>query len=165
MENAYIEYYSVQVGSGLKDIGPLYYNTRFVQQGRGFGSFFETLFTYLKPMFKSGINALKNSALKTGSSILNEMGSRPLNEILKDHGKKFGEDLGSKLKRKFQDGSGLMFAGVAKKKARSNGIKARRVKKVNQSKSKRKQRKTTKKPNSAKKNKNSKRRILDIFTK
>ena len=85
MENAYIEYYTVQVGSGLKDIGPLYHNARFVQQGRGFGSFFETLFTYLKP------------ALKTGTSIITEVGSRPLNEILIDHGKKFGEDLSSKV--------------------------------------------------------------------
>ena len=97
MENAYIEYYTVQVGSGLKDIGPLYHNARFVQQGRGFGSFFETLFTYLKPVFKSGLNAIKDSALKTGTSIITEVGSRPLNEILIDHGKKFGEDLSSKV--------------------------------------------------------------------
>lgn len=163
MENTYIEYYSVQVGSGLKDIGPLFYNTRFVQQGRGFGSFFETLFTYLKPVFKSGLNALKDSALTTGSSILSEVGSRPLNEILIDHGKKFGNDLGSKLKRKFQDGSGLIFAGVANKKPRLRGIKAKKVKKTNQSSSKRKQRKSSKKQKKNSSKKVSKKRILDIF--
>ena len=162
MENAYIEYYSVQVGSGLKDIGPLYHNARFVQQGRGFGSFFETLFTYLKPVFKSGFNALKDSALKTGTSILNEVGTRPLNEILNDHGKKFGEDLGAKMKRKFQGGSGLMFAGAAKKKLCKKSIKAKPTKKKNQSSNKRKAKKKSTKTNKVK---NSKTRILDIFSK
>lgn len=140
MENAYIEYYSVQVGSGLKDIGSLYHNARFIQQGRGFGNFFESLFTYLKPMLKSGLNALKDSAIKTGSSMLSEIGSRPLNEIFSEHGKKLKEDLGSKLKRKFQDGSGLIFAGAAKKKlCLKKRIKAKRTPKNNQSKGKRKQ--------------------------
>lgn len=157
MENAYIEYYTVQVGSGFKDIGPLYHNARFVQQGRGFGSVFEKLFTFLKPVFKSGFNALKDSALKTGTSILSEVGSRPLTEILTDHGQKFGEDLGVKMKRKFQSGSGLMFAGAAKKKVYKKGIKAKRSKKRNQSSNKRKPRKSTKKK--------IKTRVLDIFSK
>lgn len=159
MENACIQYYTVQVGSGLKDIGPLYHNVRFVQQGRGFGSFFETLFTYLKPVFKSGFNAIKESALKTGTSILNEVGSRPLNEILTEHGKKFGEDLGVKMKRKFQNGSGLIFTGAAKKIVCKNSIKAKPLQKRNQSASKRKPRKSTKKQ------KKIKTRILDIFSK
>ena len=159
MENAFIEYYTVQLGSGLKDIGPLYHNSRFVQQGRGFGSFFATLFTYLKPVFKSGLNAIKDSALKT--SIITEIGSRPLNEILIDHGKKFGEDLSSKMKRKFQGGSGLMFAGVAKKKACKKGIKSKQIRKNNQSSSKCKPRKSTKNG----KTKINKARILDIFSK
>lgn len=167
MENAYIEYYSVQVGSGLKDIGPLYHNPRFIQQGRGFGSFFQTLFSYLKPVFKSGLNAIKDSALSTGTSMLSEMGSRPLKEILTDHGNKFKQDLGSKLKRKFQDGSGLIFAGVAKKKPCLKGIKVKQPKKKNQSSNKRKARKSSKKArkSSKKAKKKSKTRILDIFTK
>ena len=60
------------------------------------------------------------------------------------------------MKRKFQGGSGLMFAGVAKKK----GIKAKQTKKSNQSSSKRKPRKSNKK-----KTKINKARILDIFSK
>lgn len=161
MENAYIEYYSVQVGSGLKNIGPLYHNARFVQQGRGFGSFFETLFTYLKPIFKSGFNALKDSALKSGTSILSEIGSRPLNEILTEHGKKFGEDLGVKMKRKFQDGSGLIFAGAAKKKLCNKSIKAKPSHKLHQSSNKRKPRKSARRNFS----KIKKTRVLDIFSK
>lgn len=162
MENAYIEYYSVQVGSGLKNIGPLYHNARFVQQGRGFGSFFETLFTYLKPIFNSGFNALKDSALKTGTSILSEIGSRPLNEILTEHGKKFGEDLGVKMKRKFQDGSGLIFAGAAaKKKSCNKSIKVKPSRKLHQSSNKRKPRKSA----GRKLAKIKKTRILDIFSK
>lgn len=163
MENAYIEYYTVQVGSGFKDIGPLYHNARFVQQGRGFGSFFETLFTYLKPVFKSGLSALTDSALKTGTSILSEVGSRPFNEILTDHGKKFGEDLGTKVKRKFQGGSGLMFAGAARKKVCKKSIKAKQTKKSNQSLNKRKGRKSIKKKKN--KTKINQTRILDIFSK
>ena len=161
MENAYIEYYSVQVGSGLKDIGPLFHNQRFIQQGRGFGNFFQTLFTYLKPVFTSGFNALKDSALKAGTSILSEVGSRPLNEILSEHGKKFSNDLSTKIKRKFQDGSGLMFAGAAKKKVCKKSIKAKPTDKRYQSSKKRKPGKATKK----KLSKINKTRILDIFSK
>lgn len=165
MENAYIAYYSVQVGSGLKEIGPLYHNIRFVQQGRGFGSFFQTLFNYLKPVVQSGISALKDSALKTGSSMLTELGSRPIKEILTDHGKKFGEDLGSKLKKKFQGGSGLIFAGAARRKPKQNGIKGRISKKKNQSTTKRKPVKRSKKSKRKSAKTKLKTRVLDIFSK
>jgi hypothetical protein len=170
MENAYIAYYSVQVGSGLKDLGPVYFNPRFIQQGRGFGNFFETIFRYLKPIFKSGMNAVKDSALRTGGDILKELGSRPLNEILADHGQKFTQDLGSKLgsklKQKFQSGSGLMFTGIAKRKPKSKSIKGKRRTKKKQLKTKRKSSKTTVKKSKKKtkaKIKKSKQRILDIF--
>lgn len=156
MENVYIQYYSVQTGSGLKDIGPLYHNLRFVQQGAGFGSFFGTLYRFLKPMIHSGLNVLQNQALKTGSAVLSELGSRPLNEILIEHGKKAGEDLKTKFKNKFQRGSGLMFA--AKRKPTKKSIKAKNAKKRNQSAAKRKKNKTSKK-------KSVKSRILDIFSK
>lgn len=164
MENAYIAYYSVQVGSGLKDIGQLYYNPRFIQQGRGFGNIFESIFRYLKPVFKSGINALKDSAVKSGTDILKELGSRPLNEILNDHGQKFTQDLGSKLKKKFQGGSGLMFSGIARRKPTSKSIKARSRKGKKQLKTKRKSSKTTVRKSKRKtKSKKSKQRVLDIF--
>lgn len=166
MENAYIDYYTIQIGSGLADIGPLYHNLRFVQQGRGFGSFFEALFRYLKPIVRSGVNALKDSAFKAGGNILHELGSRPLDEILFDNGKKFGHDLTTKLGKKFQGGSGLIFAGAAKRKHDFKGIKAKKLKKSAQSSTKRKKVKPTKKTINKKKKRSkiNQSRILDIFS-
>lgn len=170
MEHAYIQYYTVQTGTGLKDIGPLYHNLRFIQHGSGFGSFFGSLYRFLKPLIYSGMDALQHQAVKTGTNILSELGSRPFNEIISDHGKKATEELKSKFKKKFQSGSGLIFSGAAvrnslKKKKKSikinkkqKNIKGKKNIKTRQSNSKRKKVNTHKK-------KKLETRVLDIFSK
>lgn len=168
MENAYIEYYTVQLGAGIKDIGPLYHNYRFVQQGNGFGSLFGAFYRFLKPMLNTGIKTLRNQAIKTGVSVLSELGSKPFNEIITEHGKKAVQELHSKYKSKFQAGSGLVVSGVADKKPikaigkinkriKKKSIKRIQNKKQHQSKSKRGKKQTSKK-------RNKKPRILDIFS-
>lgn len=150
----YIYYYQNQSGSGKSDFGPLYYTPRFIQQGRGFANFFSNIFQYLKPLFKSGLQALTNTALKTGVSALSEVGSRPLSEILVEHGKRAKQDLEQKYFNKFQDGKGI-FSFARQKK----DIKKKKAHKTSQllklKKSKKKQIKKSK----------LKTRILDIFSK
>lgn len=170
MENAYLQYYSIQTGSGFKGIGPLYHNSRFVQRGSGFGSFFGALYSFFKPLLHSGLSALQNQAVKTGSEILNDLGSRPLKDILQSRGYQAKEELKSKLKRKFQEGSGLMFADIAQKKRTKRARRTKRVKrlkkksiKVNRNKKRRQSSTKAKKARTSKK-KSAKTRILDIFS-
>ncbi len=172
MENAYIEYYTVQVGAGLQDIGPLYHNYRFVQQGSGFGSFFGALYNFLKPILVSGGKVLKNQAMKTGTDILFDLdGSKPLKEVLTHHGKKAVDELKGKLDRKFQTGSGLIYSeqsiGVKKCSRKKKYKKVKTGRKRKQSTLKRKKVKTSAKKLKQRKikNKKLKTRILDIFGK
>lgn len=149
MQN-YISYYQTQIGGGSKtEFGPLYYTPRFVQQGRGFANFFSSIYSYLKPLFKSGFEALKNTAIKTGSSMLSEIGSRPFKDILIDHGKKAKDDLEQRYLKKFQDGKGIF--SFAKSKKNINKKQTTKSGKVKKNKS-----------SARKKTKN---RILDIFSK
>ena len=166
MENVYVHYYTVQSGAGIKEIGPVYHNLRFVQQGSGFGGFFGGLYRFLKPMINSGLNVLQKQAVKTGSSILSELGSRPLNDILLDQSRIAAEELKSKFKNKFQSGSGLMFTGAAIKrhKLQSKRIKAGSNKKPKQSRTKRRTKKTSANKTLKKINPNNI-RTLDIFSK
>lgn len=110
MEQVYTSYYSNQIGSGLSHIGSLYVSPRVVQHGRGLGSFFASFFRNLKPLFLSGLNAIKDQAMDTGKSILNDFGRKPLRNILAEQGKKalsnLTEKAVNKISSKFQKGSG-----------------------------------------------------------
>lgn len=168
MENEYLQYYAVQVGGGLREVGPLYQNQRFVQKGCGFGSFFGALYRFFKPILHSGLNTLKNQAVKTGSAVLSEIGKRPFKDIILDHGRKAKDELHLKFKNKFQEGgTGLMFTGAAlaaKRKSGKQGIKVKRMKLNNQSSVKRKKAKTSL-TTTKKKKKSLQTRVLDIFSK
>lgn len=156
-ENTFINYYTIQSGGGISDIGPLYYNQRIVQQGRGIGNFFAALYRYLKPVFISGLGALKNQAFKTGSAILEDLGKKPFKEVIVERGKQAFDELGDQIKNKFQDGSGLFSYRSNSKKYKKAKLKKTKIAAVS---NKKKKLKDTKK----KKNK-IKTRILDIFSK
>jgi hypothetical protein len=160
--NVYFNYYTVQSGAGLTDIGPLYYHQRMIQHGRGIGSFFAALYKYLKPVFLSGVSALKDQALKTGSSVLNEFGNRPFTEIIKDHGKKAVQELEKKFQNKFQGGSGIFAYNTLEKRYKKT--KLNKKKNINSSIVKNKKKKKIVK-DSQKKTKVIKTRVLDIFSK
>lgn len=156
--NELLHYYQVQTGNGKPEFGPTYFTPRFVQHGRGFANFFSAIYQYLKPIITSGLGALKNTAIKTGSSALSEIGSRPFKEILLDYGNKAKNDLQQKFKEKFQEGQGLFTFAKAKNS-------------INKRKPKTKPIKTSSKPtieknkNKKVKSKKLKQRILDIFSK
>lgn len=72
-------------------------------------SFFSGLFSYLKPLLFSGISAIKDQTIKSGSNILANIGQKPIKEILKEEGKNALLDLterGVKKLRKMQKGKG-----------------------------------------------------------
>lgn len=110
MNSYYTQYYLRQGGSGLADIGPIYKLPSFPQRGRGsIGNFFAGLFRHLSPLASSGLSAIKDQALKSGSAVLAEFGKKPLANILKEQGKIALSDLtqrGVNKLKKMQKGSG-----------------------------------------------------------
>lgn len=114
--STYLNYYKSQVGGASPDFGPKYFVPRTYQAGRGFRSFFSSLFGYLKPILASGMSALKNTAVKVGGKVLSEVGQRPFRDIILDSGKEAISELHSKFRNKFQDGKGLFKIGSRKKK-------------------------------------------------
>lgn len=164
MDTYYTRYYSRQYGGSLSDIGPIYKSPVFYQKGSGVGSFFTGLFKYLKPAISSGFDALKHQSVRTGKAIINDVGSKPLKEILKEHGKIAVQELAekgiNKLKRMRKQSGGGGGGGVKKRKKH---IKRRKLNRVNHSKSKivKRQRVLKQKINRVKKRQ--KARIVDIF--
>lgn len=107
MEKLYHEYYLNQCGGGLSHIGTLYATPRIVQQGRGIGNFFSGLFKYLKPLFLTGLSAVKNQAFETGKAVINDLGRKPLQNIIQEQSKIALQNLSNKVIDKMtQSGSG-----------------------------------------------------------
>lgn len=161
MNSHYAQYYLRQQGSGLADIGAIYRAPIITQRGRGgIGSFFSGAYNFLRPLFSSGVEALKSQAIKSGASILDNVGKKPFKEILKEQGKIAMEDLAfrgaNKLKRKFQGGEGrskkkrIMSrgqGGEGRRKKKSQGGEGRKKKKPQGGEGRRKRRKNIKRRN------------------
>lgn len=95
-------------------IGMIYHSPQVYQRGRGgVGNFFSGLFQRLQPLMRSGLTAVKNQSLKTGSAILSDLSeNKNLNTVLKEQGLNAINELKerglNKLKRKLnQDGDGV----------------------------------------------------------
>lgn len=107
----YVKYYTNQSGGGIADIGAIYKTPLVIQRGRGIGDVFSGLGRYLRPMFISGLSALKDQALTTGKNVIRDIwNQKPLNDILKDQTIDAMQGLAdkavNKVKRKMQGGSG-----------------------------------------------------------
>lgn len=167
MASRYTDYYLKQVGRGQADIGFLYRGGRGgVQKGRGVGSFFSNLFRHLKPLFSTGLTAVAEQALNSGSTLLNEIGKKPIKQILKEQGKTAAKNLAvrsvNSLKRKMQTGSGI------KGKRRRKSVQSTVVRQVGGKKRRKKPKKKVKrvggkKKKSVKRTKKRKSRVIDIF--
>ena len=83
----YTRYYANQSGCG--EIVPVCRATFRVQSGNCIGSFFRSLFHFLKSLLYSGAKAVGKEALKTGSNItayiLNKEPEQPMGSIFKNH--------------------------------------------------------------------------------
>lgn len=120
----YARYYMQQSGGGGSGegsgsslnggIGMVYHSPQVYQRGRGgVGNFFSGLFQRLQPLMRSGLTAVKNQSLKTGSAIMNDLAeNKNIKNVLKEQGLNALNDLKerglNKLKRKLnQDGDGV----------------------------------------------------------
>lgn len=161
MDTYYTRYYSRQYGGSLSDIGPIYKSPVFYQKGSGVGSFFTGLFKYLKPAISSGFDALRHQSMRTGKAIINDVGSKHIKDILKEHGKIAVQELAekgiNKLKRMCKQSGG----GGAKK--RKKHIKRRKFNRVYHSKSKIAKRQRVRNQRKNRVKRRQKTRIIDIF--
>lgn len=99
MSDIYTKYYFTQSGRG--EIGNVYRADFFgVQRGRGLGSILGGLIRILRPVFMRGLNVIKNQAIKTGSDILTDIGTKPFKQILKDRGREAQNELTEKTLKK-----------------------------------------------------------------
>lgn len=159
----YTKYYTQQAGSGLTDIGVLYKSPRYIQKGRGIGDFFGSVYRGLQPLITSGLSVLKDEGLKTTASIINNIGRKPLDDILKEEGRRVVHSLADRGINKMcsgrQGGKGI------KRKRRSTRTHLRsKRKRVYTGGRKRKTRKSrTSKRNTLRKRRLQKRN-LDIFS-
>ena len=131
MDVLYTNYYNNQSGNNVQNIGEIYHTPRFVQYGRGIGSLFSSLFSHLKPFLRTGLNYLKNKSLDIGKEILEEIGTKPVRDILFNQGEKimnnFKEATINKIKT-MQKGNGKHIKLKRLKQKPHNKSKRCRVK-------------------------------------
>lgn len=123
MDRVYTNYYLVQAGSGLSDIGPLYTQPYILQSGSGIGSIFSGLLKFLRPMISSGLNQIKNQSLKTGAAILRDANNKPLKEVFKEQGKIALKNLAVKGLEKLskpQEGTGRRKKAIKRRRNTKN---------------------------------------------
>lgn len=105
----YDQFFTNQLGSS-PHFGDLYKTNRYYQRGRGLGDALSGIIRFLTPLFLKGTKAVGAEALRSGSEILSNLGSKPLNELLKDQKDKtitnLTEKAMNKLKR-VQTGKGI----------------------------------------------------------
>jgi len=107
---------------------------------------------YIKPLFLSGITAIKNQAAETGKAVINELGRKPLRNIIQEQSKIALQNLSNKAINKF-----TRFQSVSGKRNKRLGYRKKRLHYISK-----RQRKHTKTQH--KKKSTSKLNIKDIFS-
>lgn len=172
MENRYIQYFSThnQIGGTLNDIGRLYkankvYQQGFgftpsivVQEGQGLGAILNNLYHIISPLLKSSFNALGSEAKIVGRNILRDMGTKPIANLLKEHGSEALTKLTDKAAEKVKQMQGKGFkkkrVGLKKEKKTIKNIEKQTKRTI--------PKRNVKRTTQTKKNKKPS-RILDIF--
>lgn len=186
---AYFSYYKAQTGGSLSDIKKVFYsansgvqsgyglegminfyNPKTLQQGYGFGSVFSSIYKFFRPLFSSGITAIKDQLFKTSTDAIKDLREKkPIKQILRQRGNEIVEGLTKKFQRKFtQEGDGVILRenkAFKKKKFHLNlqsKLKSS-LKRTNSTKKNKKNKNKNKKGNKSK-SKKLKTRVLDIFS-
>lgn len=131
MNSYYKQYYLRQEGRGLSDIGSLYNVTPFQQEGRGgIGRIFSGIFRQLRQLVSSGLSAIKEQAIKSGTAILADIDKKPLKPLSKEQGKIALDNLtqrGVNKLRKIQGrGHKRNIKGGRVRKSRNTHVKRKR---------------------------------------
>lgn len=167
MDSVYVKYYSNQIGGRGANFGNLYRVSTKVQKGRGIGSIFSGLFRFLKPHLLSGLNAVKDEALRVGGEIMQNIGQKPIKELLREKGVEGLHNLTAKAVDKMKK----TMAGGGSLRCLGKRIKGGTKSKKKHSKLSTKRKRVARKPVAKKRKSSSKskhhrqkrRRILDIF--
>lgn len=149
MASRYTDYYLRQIGRG--DVGPVYRGSRVMQRGRG--GFFANILRSLRPLFRSGLSAVKDQAIESTSAIARDIGKKPFREILKEQGKMAATNLAKRgIKRMSSSLGAQTGSGIKRRKKKSVG---QSVKKIRQVGGKKKKKTATKKKKTSAKGKKS----------
>lgn len=139
----------MQAGRSLKDIGPilkgpLVYQRgygvlctpRRRQYGRGFGSIFNGLARFFKPLLVKGLKAVGREVLDAGGDILSNIDKEPIGNLVKTRTETALNNLKRKAVKKFeplmQEGEGkrrkknVHTGGCIKKRKKTKGKKTKR---------------------------------------
>lgn len=177
MQTYYTQYYSLQEGAGVAGSNnddhfqPIKL-PRVYQRGNGIGGIFSSIWRFLRPIFKSGANILKNELTETGIDVLKGINDqKPMNEILRDRTIKVVDNLrdASVSKIKKMTGSGIKRKRVQHKSINRNSKKVKRQleasNRIVNNKHKKRSKKTSSKVIAHKKlTSKLKPRVLDIFS-
>lgn len=108
----YRDYYFNQIGKGaeLESIfGPIYKSPNRIQRGSGLGSALSSAFRFLKPLFRSGVSALKESGISAARNAVGDIfAGKNLGDIVRNQSANLINDLSQKAQNKIrkQTGSG-----------------------------------------------------------
>lgn len=81
----YVKYFGGELtGRGVNNIGPVHQSFRFKQRGRGLSSVFQGIFRFLSPYILSSTKAIGNEALRSGADLLQNLGKKPIKELIRD---------------------------------------------------------------------------------
>lgn len=185
MENRYINHFlnkNHQIGSGVGNIGKLYKSNRVYQQGFGFvpiidqqgqglGSILQNLYQLVYPIIKSGFNALGTEAKTAGKNILRDITTKPITDLIREHGTEAISNLKNKTKEEMKNmrGRGVKKGRTQVRQHPVDVLKKKAIKKAIKNKTKSSERQSTPKlaakrvANKANKKKNNTYRVVDIF--
>ncbi|KAG8235302.1 hypothetical protein J437_LFUL014941 [Ladona fulva] len=112
----YVVYYTKQSGG---ELGPIYSASYRFQRGRGLSNFFSSIWSFVRPLFQTGLQTLGKEAASAGVGILSDIGKKPVKDILSTRLNEVGENLKRKAEEKIKrmSGDGL--------RVRNKGIKGR----------------------------------------
>ncbi len=121
--DVYGDHFVAQVGGGEFDlrIGPVFRSGFVRQRGRGIGSIFRNIISFVSPLFKSGAQALGRAVLSTGANIASDIAASDgsatsIKEIAKRRSLETRDAMAKKMR-----------GGGARRRRRSQKIKAKRT--------------------------------------
>lgn len=92
----YERYFNGLQTGGKADFGDLHRTSFFIQRGRGLSDAFGAIIKWITPLLLSSSKAIGREALRSGSEVLSNIGSKPIKELLKEQAGKSLKNLTDK---------------------------------------------------------------------
>lgn len=119
----YADHFLSQTGGSYDlGIGPVYRAGFTRQRGRGLGSIFRNIVSFVTPLFKSGASALGKAALQTGANIVSDIAASDGNtSTIKEIAKRRAIETRDNMTKRMR-GAGRRKRGQAAKKRKSASV-------------------------------------------